>query len=454
MMFTVKWLSQVLPDYKGNIINQSIQGVYTDSRETMTNGLFVPIIGERFDGHEFVDQAIANGAVAVIWGKEKKLPETIPEHITVFKVDNTLTALQTVASEYRKLVGPIVIGITGSNGKTTTKDMVAAILKTTYKTHCTAGNFNNHIGLPLTILSMPKDTEALVVEMGMSHSGEIQLLSTIAKPDYAIITNIGESHIEFLGSRENIAKAKLEILAGLSKTGTLVIDGDEPLLSHLHHHDYVKTCGFTAGNDTQITSTVLKQEQTVFQILDGTTYTIPFLGSHHAKNAALAITIGKCLHIPTEKIQTAFDSIMKTGMRFEKRIGKNGVTIINDAYNASATSMKAAIQVVKQMEGFSERVLVLGDILELGAYSEAMHRSIVEVIDKPITKVCTFGKAAKYITEAMNEQNNQIPAEHYSTKQALLKALQPHLHEKAIILFKASRGLKFEVLITELNQSI
>src|SRR5699024_1235287 len=186
-----------------------IETVVTDSRLKVKQSLFVPLIGDQFDGHQFVEGALNNGAVAILWQEDRELPPSVPKQVPVFFVKNTLDALQQLASLYRNKVDPIVVGITGSNGKTTTKDIVSSVVKTTYKTHFTQGNLNNHIGLPLTILGMPNDAEVLILEMGMNHFNEIDLLSKIARPDYAIITNIGESHIEHLGSREGITKAKL-----------------------------------------------------------------------------------------------------------------------------------------------------------------------------------------------------------------------------------------------------
>ncbi|RFA37626.1 UDP-N-acetylmuramoylalanyl-D-glutamate--2,6-diaminopimelate ligase [Virgibacillus dokdonensis] len=451
-MFTVNWLTHVFLDYKGSVNQQTIHGVYTDSRTEMTNGLFVPISGENFDGHDYVLQAVDNGAIAVLWSKQKELPEALSSSLMVFYVEDTLAALQKLATAYREKINPVVIGITGSNGKTSTKDMVAAIMQTTYRTHYTQGNLNNHIGVPLTILSMKPDTEVLVVEMGMNHAGEIKVLTNIAKPDYAIITNVGESHIEFLGSRENIAKAKLEILLGLSDKGAFIIDGDEPLLQHCHGQKRLITCGFAEHNIYQITKVHVQDNATSFIINKATPYTIPFLGKHHAKNATLAISVGICMNIDVEQIQLAFYHIQKTGMRFEKIKGKNGVTLINDAYNASATSMKAAIEVIKQLEDYSEKILVLGDILELGAHTEAIHRSVATVIENPITNVYTYGEASKYITDAVIEQGSNISAAHYTNKTELLHDIKPHLHEEAIILFKASRGLKFESILAELKR--
>ena len=230
-MLTLTYIKTVFPEIKGKLSNENQHvEIMTDSRERVDNGLFIPIIGERFDAHQFIEQAIENGAVAALWDRKKEIPSTIPESFVFFFVDDTAQALQQLAKKYRQDVNPIVIGITGSNGKTTTKDLVSSVLATKYRTHRTVGNFNNEIGMPLTILQMKDDTEVLVVEMGMSDFGEIDRLTNIAQPDYAIITNIGESHIEHLGSREGIAKAKLEITNGLKRDGKLLIDGDEKLL--------------------------------------------------------------------------------------------------------------------------------------------------------------------------------------------------------------------------------
>src|SRR5699024_5003327 len=194
VIFTADWLTTIFKHYRGNVKQVSIEEVTTDSRKKTDNALFIPLIGEKFDGHDYIEQAIDHGAVAAIWNKNKPLPSFLPKNFLVFFVDDTLQALQRLARGYRNKINPIVIGITGSNGKTTTKDIVTAVLSSKYKTHATEGNLNNHIGVPLTILSMMRDTEMLVLEMGMNHFNEIDLLSKIASPDYAIITNIGESH--------------------------------------------------------------------------------------------------------------------------------------------------------------------------------------------------------------------------------------------------------------------
>src|SRR5699024_431179 len=253
MLFSINWLTKCLTNTKGMIREDVIiKNVLTDSRVQAKQALFVPIVGESFDGHAFLLQVIENGAMAAIWQEDKPLPEELPADFPLFLVKDTITALQEVAASYRSKINPTVVGITGSNGKTTTKDIVAGVCGEAFKTHKTAGNFNNHIGLPLTILSMPKDTEILVLEMGMNHFKEIERLSEIARPDYAIITNIGESHIEYLGSREGIAQAKLEITHCLSEEGKLIIDGDEPLIRVHNTFNRTLSCGFKTENDLVI----------------------------------------------------------------------------------------------------------------------------------------------------------------------------------------------------------
>lgn len=451
-MFTIQFLLNIFPSYQGQIqSNIKVEHVITDSRDVKKNALFIPIVGDTFNGHDFIDQAIENGAIATLWDEKEKVPSNVPSSFVFFFVSDTLKAMQQLANNYRNDVDPIVIGITGSNGKTTTKDLVKSIFQTERKTHATKGNFNNHIGLPITILNMPRDTEILVVEMGMNNFGEIDLLTNIAQPNYAIITNIGESHIEHLGSREGIAKAKLEIRNGLKQNGYLIIDGDEPLLKSLHNDKNIITCGFDKINDVRITNVQFHEQSSLFQI-NNEVYTVPLLGKHHAKNATLAIAIAKQLGYDRETIQQGLDTLEHTTMRFEWSKGKNGASIINDAYNASATSMKAAIEVVKQIEGFKHKGLVLGDILELGTYSKQMHESVADTIEKPIDFVFTFGEHAIEITNRLKEKQPSIISKHCVTKEEVINLLQNYLQEETLLLFKASRGMKFEEIIQKIME--
>lgn len=449
-MFTLQYINDIFPESKGEISSEKrIKNIMTDSREKMSDTLFIPIIGERFDGHQFIEQAIQNGAIATIWDRSIDIPKNVPESFVFFLVDDTVKALQSLAKRYRDDVNPTVIGITGSNGKTTTKDLVYAVLQTKYKTHRTSGNFNNEIGLPLTILRMNRDTEVLVLEMGMNAFGEIERLTKIAQPDYAIITNIGESHIEHLGDRQGIAKAKLEIKEGLKEEGVLFIDGDESLLHSVMQDKNTVSIGFNEDNNVVISDVRLESDSTVFHLKDES-YEIPLLGGHHAKNATFAIQVGKHLGLTYEQIKTGLKTLEHTSMRFEKMIGKNGVTIINDAYNASPTSMKAAIEVLKQLSGYKRKVVVLGDILELGPYSESLHRTVAEKIDHPIDIVLTYGDAVKVIVDKIKAHKKNIEAIHFDDRDKLLSHLEKYVMEDTVILFKASRGMKFELFIEKI----
>lgn len=451
MLFTTKWLASIYKQSRAeNLPLKSIECVMTDSRKASKQALFIPIVGDQHDGHQYLEQAIQNGAVATFWEKDRALPHFLAKDFPVLYVDNTLQALQKLASTYREKIDPVVIGITGSNGKTTTKDIVASVLKTTYRTHATKGNFNNHIGLPLTILSMRPDTEVLVLEMGMNHFGEIDLLSKLAMPDYGIVTNIGESHIEHLGSREGIKRAKLELMNGLKDNGVLIIDGDEPMLENIptKRNLTMIRCGFHSSNDYVITDVHFTKSKTNFTINGERMYQIPLLGHHHAKNAAYAISLGERLEVANEEIGKGLKALEHTGMRFELIKGKNNVSIINDAYNASPTSMKAAIDVVKDMKGYEEKVLVLGDIFELGEHSERLHRSVATIIDDSITALYTYGEMAKYITEEINKGPFRGRVNHFDHKDELIDQLAlNHMRDTTLILFKASRGMQFETIV-------
>lgn len=437
--------------YEGNIqTSLSIDFVHTDSRLEKPNSLFIPIIGETFDGHHFIMQAIENGAIAAFWQKDKKRPKDLPKDFPIFLVENTISALQHLAKYYRQKVNPIVVAITGSNGKTTTKDIVFSIIKTTYKTHATKGNLNNHIGLPLTILEMKQDTEILVLEMGMNDFGEIDLLTNIAQPDYAMITNIGESHIEFLKSREGIAKAKLEIVNGLKKEGFLLFNGDEPLLLSQTEVKNTLLCGFKEHNDFQISDINISRTKTTFSINHEGNYSLPLLGKHHALNATLGIALSKQLNISEQKIQEGLSTLKVSSMRFEWLKGENNVTIINDAYNASPTSMKASIEVVKELKGFDKKILILGDIFELGKFSRTFHQSIASVIQPPITKVLTIGEEMEYLHKHLKREDSFLKCYHFYSTEKLIQFLKSHLHKKTLLFFKASRGMHFEKIVEAL----
>lgn len=423
-----------------------VSGVSTDTREDLTNKLFVPLQGENFDGHDFLDQAIEKGAVAALWQKDLTRPKVVDESFPLLLVEDTLEGLQDLAKSYLQHVNPKVVAITGSNGKTTTKDLVYSVCRKAFQTHATKGNFNNHIGLPLTILSMPEKTEVIVLEMGMSGFGEIELLSKIAKPDIAIITNIGESHIEHLGSREGITKAKLEITSTLNEEGLLIYDGDEPLLNKSYPFETISV-GFNPDNQYQIINYRVSDEGTEFQLNEQhEKINLALLGKHQAKNASFSWLVGIRLGMKPNQIQLGLRDLVTTGMRFEQIAGKKGSVLINDSYNASPTSMRVAIDVVSEIKGFDTKIVVLGDMLELGDNSSKYHQQVGRNIPRSIDYLYTYGQLAKEISES-----SAVPAKHFASKEDLITILKNKQKKGTIILFKASRGMKFEYFIDALE---
>jgi UDP-N-acetylmuramoyl-tripeptide--D-alanyl-D-alanine ligase len=432
-----------------NYKDQYINGVTTDSRLVEKGNLFFPLVGDIFNGHEFVDKAIEKGAAAVIWKKTEPNP---PKNIPVIFVSDTLQALQNLAKEYIDGLKVKVIGITGSNGKTTTKDMVAAVLENTYKVHKTKGNFNNHIGLPLTILGMAEDTEVAVLEMGMSGKGEIELLSMIAKPDVAIITNIGEAHLLDLGSREGIAEAKLEIVSGLKENGLFIYHGDEPLLQERVPSLSLSTVTFGNSPKNDYFPSDINQELTgtTFNI-NNNEYFIPVLGKHNVSNALAAYAVARYFDVKEEAIKEGFRNIKITGMRLELVQSNRGVSVINDAYNASPTSMIAAIQLLEDLKGFNKKFVVLGDMLELGEDEKEYHRQVGRCIKQDeISHVFTYGKLGKEIANGAKQKRSEEFVHHFEDKKVLIDQLKSLIQENDVVLVKASRGMKLEEVVNAL----
>lgn len=431
-----------------------VKGVSIDTRKIEDANLFVPFKGENVDGHQFVRNAIENGASAALWDINVPNP---PEDIPIIVVEDPLLALQSLANQYRHELDLKVVGITGSNGKTTTKDIVANLLSVKYRVHKTQGNYNNHIGLPLTILSLPQDSEVAVLEMGMSGFGEIELLSEISQPDAAIITNIGESHLQDLGSREGIAKAKLEIVKGLKSDGLFAYYGDEPLLQdgvqelNLKH---VETFGRSEFNTIYPTKIKMDNKGSYFEtsLAEGETFFLPVLGQHNIHNALAGILIARKFGLSVDEMKEGLQSLKLTQMRMEMVEGKKGESIINDAYNASPTSMKAAIQLVSELEGFHTKILVLGDMLELGDQEEVFHQEIGQLINpEKIQHVFTFGPLGDFIGKGALENFSPDRVHSFTDKDSLTKELSSFITGEELVLFKASRGMKLEEVIDGLK---
>jgi UDP-N-acetylmuramoyl-tripeptide--D-alanyl-D-alanine ligase len=433
----------------------AIKGVSTDTRTIQPGNLYIPLKGANFNGHAFVADAFAKGASAALWEKNEANP---PTNVPLIFVDDTLQALQQLANRYRKQLAVKVIGITGSNGKTTTKDMVYGLLASTYKVQKTEGNLNNHIGVPLTLLRLKEDTEIAVVEMGMSNFGEIELLSKISEPSVAIITNIGESHLQELGSRDGIARAKLEIVSGLQSDGIFVYYGDEPLLQtrvkNIKRSLRMITFGQKITNDYYPTDISLEVNGTSFTVNQAPDYRLflPILGRHHVYNALAAISVARLFHVSWEAIQASLAELQMTKMRMEIIKAVNGATMINDAYNASPTSMKAALELLFELTGYEKKIAVLGDMLELGDQEIEFHQQIGRMLQsEKLDYVLTYGKRAEHIALAAQHSFPSGRVQAYDDKQALARDLRSIASARDLILFKASRGMRLEEIIRDLQ---
>lgn len=436
-----------------------ISGVSTDSRKINYGDLFIPLIGEKYDAHEFLRLAKESGAVAALCQKDRDICDTDID-IPLIKVTDTLNALQTLASKYRDFINPTVIGITGSNGKTTTKDILSSILEHKYKVHKTSGNLNNHIGVPLTLLSMPDDTEIVVVEMGMSNLGEINILSRIARPDIAVVTNIGESHIEYLLTRENIAIAKLEIVNGLKDDGFLILPGDEQLLKgvltkiKVDKSIRVRWVGNSQDNDNYPLEVILEGTDGIsFSDSSNDRYFIPLIGVHNIHNALTAIEVGKVLGIEKQEIMKGLANIQLTSMRLEKIKAKNGSLILNDAYNASPTSMQASLKLLNSLEQFKYKIAVLGDMLELGEETEKYHEEIGRMCaEMNIDYLLVTGEFGKTIVCGAKKSGiKDMYVKYFDNIDHISDYILKHSDSDTVILIKASRGIKLENVVNRLK---
>ena len=449
-----------------------------DSREVKEGDVYVALKGEKFDGNDFCLDAIYNGAKVCIVSKDitaEENDEIKKSNVTIIQVPDTLKALQEIATCKRMQYNIPVVAVTGSVGKTSTKDLIASVVSQKYNTLKTKGNYNNEIGLPLTILGLT-DEEAMVVEMGMNHFGEIRKLTNIAKPTVAVITNIGTAHIGNLGSRENILKAKLEILEGL-QGNTVVINNDNDLLYKWANENKDKYNIITYGikNKSKYMATDIKsfEDKSEFKVvceknesisdskqnvnmdskqdinrakeegINNKIVTVPVGGEHFILNSLCAIAVGEYLNVPTEKIINGIANLELTKKRMEVLTSKAGATVINDTYNANYDSMKAAIIYLKEIKN-KRKIAVLGDMLELGDYSKELHEKVGEEVDESIDILITIGKEAKYIAE--KSKAKQI-IECKDNDEAIEKLKEIQTKNDAILL-KASNGMKFFEIAT------
>lgn len=446
MDLTIKEIAEILKSNEDS--EQQIANIEFDSRKITNNSLFVPLKGTR-DGHQFVEQAKENGAIATLWSEDRS---SAPEGLFVFEVEDTKKAFQKLASYYRKKIAPRVVAITGSNGKTTTKDMTEAVLAQKFKTYKTQGNYNNDLGLPYTILHMPETTEVLVLEMGMDHAGDLTLLSQISEPDAAAITLIGEAHIENLGSRNGIAEGKMEITAGLKKNGVLFIPADEPLLSPLVSslQQKVVTFGFTKGN---VQAEVLKTTQYSSEfMIDGQRFSIPVIGSYNVKNALVAYSFGHYFGLNDEEIANGLKDFQLTKDRTQWSKAANGADILSDVYNANPTAMGLVLDSFAELPLAGRKIVVLADMLELGESTKQMHRQMANHINGSFAEVYLFGTEMQALYQELQKSQAQVYYFSEENKQDMIASLKQDIQPQDSLLLKGSNGMGLAEVISALQE--
>lgn len=422
-----------------------------DTRTIQKGDIYIGIKGQNFDGNIFWKEALDKGADAVIVQDVNFSKEEVQKYINkaIIKVDNTLNSLYEIAKYKRSLYNIPVVAVTGSVGKTSTKDLIASVLSKKYLTLKTEGNNNNNIGLPLTILKL-REHESLVVEMGMNHLGEISLLTNIAKPTISVITNIGTSHIGNLGSQENILKAKLEILEGMSNP-ILVLNNDDKLLHNWYENNKEKydlhPYGIENESDVHISDIKYSFNNSNFTCKynnDEFDISIPVGGKHFVYNAMACIIIGKILGLSYEQISNGVQELELTEKRMDILNLKNNITVINDTYNASCESMKAGLEYLAN-NARNRKIAVLGDMLELGAFSKALHEQVGSyVANNNIDILFCLGNDAKYIaSSAIQNGMNEKDVLFFEDKKQLIEKLKEILQLNDTVLVKASNGMRF-----------
>lgn len=438
-----------------NRVNKVINGVKIDTRKINAGDCYVGIKGEKNDGNKFYMDAFLKGATIVILDdytinkEDEKYLEENGKSIVV--VEDSIKALGELAKYKRSLFKCPVVAVTGSAGKTSTKDIIYSVLKEKYNAHKTIGNQNNHLGLPLTVLALDESKEVLVLEMGMNHAGEISYLTSIARPDVAVITNVGTAHIGNLGCRENILKAKLEILEGLSPEGTLIINNDNDLLHewYLDNKDkyHILTIGINNPSDFQASNIFLEEDGSTFTCNDFT-YDVPVGGEHFIYNALEAIAVASIFDVDDKSIRKGILNFELSSNRMNIiNEEARDITIIDDSYNANFDSMRYAIKYLSGLDG--RLIAVLGSMKELGDYTEDLHRKLGKIIvDEEIDILITVGDEAKFINDEAEKLGfNKDCSYHFSLNSEAIDCLNNILEKDDKVLIKASNSLNFKEIV-------
>ena len=431
-------------------------GVSTDSRTVKRGDVFFAIRGENYDGHTFIDGAFKGGACGAVVSSNGLEPRCR----TILLVEDTVTALQQLAAWWRQKFALPLVGITGSSGKTTTKDILSSLLGAVANVHSSTGNQNNELGVPLTLLGLTENHQVCVLEMGMRGLGEIRELCAVAMPTAGIITNVGSTHFERLGSLENIALAKGELAASLSADGFLMLNAENKWSSRISSMTSARSVLFGFWEKAEI-----RASQVDFGV-EGTEFTLtafggsqrlrmPLWGEHNVYNCLAAIGTYLFLGFPMEQLQEGLNNLSITEMRLEKTSGIKGTTIINDAYNANPSSMLASLEVLKQVAG-KRRVAVLGDMLELGDIAEAEHRKVGEAaVLAQVDLLITVGDLAAFISEAALAVGMERGKVFYMANvEEAAELLQNSLCMGDVVLVKGSRGMKLERIVAALQAPV
>ncbi len=471
-MFTLK---EVLKATAGKLISGkkdlSFKGISTDSRTIKKGSLFIPLIGKNYDGHNFIQEAFKRGAVGTLTSKSQipnsKFQTNYKLQITnykkdkvIIKVKDTLNALHNIASSHRKKFKIPIIGVTGSSGKTTTKEMVASVLSQEFKTLKTDENYNNEIGVPLTLLKLDKTYKAGVFEMAMQKLGEIDELARIVLPNIAVITNIGEAHMEHLKSKDNIAKVKSEILNYLKREDFAILPADDKYFGWLKRKAKpAKVISFGIKNVADIRATNVRTGnlRIKFSVPSIGRITLPIPGIHNVHNALAAIAVAKIFKLKNSSIIRGLKKFKPSSKRMEITVRSDGIRIINDTYNANPSSIKAALEVLANQGPVvnltpPRKIAVLGDMLELGHIAISAHKEIGKYVAKSgIEILITVGKLSKYISkEALKHGLRDVL--HYSSKINVIKNLRKFLRPNDVVLFKGSRGMKMEEIVDSIRK--
>jgi len=455
-------LRQLLEAVNGTLLGdfddldaQAVQ-VSTDSRNITPGCLFIPLEGERFDGHSFINSALEAGAAGCLTARERE--SYLPGKFYI-KVRSTQRALWELARYYKKLFPIPFIAVTGSVGKTTTKDMTAAVLGARFRVHKTEGNFNNDIGVPLTLLRLEAQHEVCVVELGMDHAGEIDNLARLVEPDMALITNIGDAHIENLGSRENIFKAKCEIFPHLKRDGLAILNGDDPLLAALEGTLAQRTVFVGEGEGLDYTARDLSSDGAGHLFCRVKTprsqfeANIPALGSHMIYPTLMAAAAAEALGMAPDEIVRGIGAFLPTKMRMNIVRCKGDIVILNDAYNATPQSMRAAAAVLGDAQG-RRKVAVVGDMKELGPGSEQFHRAVGGYFAQAGTdRLIAVGDLARFMAEGARDAGLG-QADWFPTLDAARNALSREVRAGVTILVKASRSMAFEKIVDYLLANV